>query len=118
MKAEAETGGTQPRSQGCLEPQKLEEAGRSLPQSLWREHSPAWIPVVLLSLDLSGPALPGSLGPCPSWISGTLPHPALPGPQSTSVQSWGRMHSCYVKPPGCGNLSQTPQAKRQVSNVL
>ena len=31
MEMEAETGGTQPPAQGCLEPLELEEAGRTLP---------------------------------------------------------------------------------------
>ena len=88
---EAEMRGTWPKAQGCLEPQKLEEVGRTLPWSLWREHSPAvpgsqrpcpaWISVVWpcldLSgpalLDLSGPALPGSQQPCPTWVSAALP---------------------------------------------
>ena len=69
MKAGAETGGTRPRAQGRLEPHKLEEAGRTLPWSLRREHSPAWISVVLPPLGLSGPALPGSKWSCPSWVS-------------------------------------------------
>ena len=45
MKGEAETGGTRPRSQGRLEPQKLEEAGRTVPWSLLDLSSPAraWI---------------------------------------------------------------------------
>jgi hypothetical protein len=38
---EAETGVMQPQAKGCLEPQMLEEAGRTLPQSLQREHSSA-----------------------------------------------------------------------------
>lgn len=39
-KTEAETGGKQPQAQGHLEPRRLEEAGRALPWSLWREHDP------------------------------------------------------------------------------
>ena len=52
-------GGTQPRAQGRLEPQKLQEAGRTLPWSLWREHSPAHLDLSVSALprpDLSGPA--------------------------------------------------------------
>ena len=60
MKPEAERGGTRPQVQGRLEPQKLEEAGRGLPCSIWREHSPAWISGVLPPLKLSGPDPPGS----------------------------------------------------------
>ena len=41
-----------PQAQGHLEPQTLEEAGRTLPWSLWRGHSPAWIPAALPRLDL------------------------------------------------------------------
>lgn len=37
---EAETGGTQPPAQGRLEPQTPQAAGRTLPWSLGREHSP------------------------------------------------------------------------------
>ena len=104
MKKEVETGGTQPRAQGCLQPQKLEEAGRTVPWSLSRDCSPAqpgsqqpcpaWISVVQPLLDLSGPALPGSQQPalpgsqrpCPAWISAALlcldlSDPALPGSQ-------------------------------------
>ena len=73
VKREAETGGTRPRAQGHLEPQKLEEAGRSLPWSLWREHSPSWISGVLPYVGLRGPAPPGSQWPCPAWISEALP---------------------------------------------
>ena len=95
VKREAETGGTRPRAQGRLEPQKLEEAGRTLPWSLRRENSPAWISVVLPPLGLSGPGLPGSQWPCldlrgpappgsqrpcPAWISVALPCVDLSGP--------------------------------------
>ena len=41
VKTEAEMGGTRLQAQGCLEPQKLEEAVRTLPWILWRELSPA-----------------------------------------------------------------------------
>ena len=40
VKTEAEMGGVRPQAQGRLEAQKLEEAGRTLPWSLWRERSP------------------------------------------------------------------------------
>ena len=42
METEAETGGTQPQAQGNLEPQELEEAGRTLPGAcgLWTGRSP------------------------------------------------------------------------------
>ena len=78
MKAEAETGGMRPQAQGRLEPQKLEEAGRSLPWSLRREHSPAWISV----------ALPGSQGSSLTWSSAALPCqdlrvPVPPGSQGS-----------------------------------
>lgn len=39
---EAGMGRMWPHAQGCWNPKKLEEAGRSLPWSLWREHRPAW----------------------------------------------------------------------------
>ena len=89
MKTEAETGRTRPQAQGHLETQKLEEAGRTLPWSLWREHSPAypWISVVLSLLDLSGPALPASQGPCPSWMSVAQPCLDLSGPTPPGSQS-------------------------------
>ena len=54
VKAEAEMGGAWPEAQGRLEPQKLEEAGRTLPWSLRRAPSPA---------------LPGSEWSCHVWIS-------------------------------------------------
>ena len=58
QRTEAEMGGTWPKVQGCLEPQKLEKLGRIFAWSLWREHSPA---------------LPGSPWSCPSWVSVVLP---------------------------------------------
>lgn len=33
MKTEADTGGIQPQVEGCPEPQRLEEAGRTLPRA-------------------------------------------------------------------------------------
>ena len=39
MKMEPEMGGRWSQAQGRLEPKKLEEAGRTLPWSLWRERS-------------------------------------------------------------------------------
>lgn len=54
MRTEAEMRRTRPPARGHLEPQKLEEAGRTLPWSLRSEHSPA---------------PPGSQWSCPAWIS-------------------------------------------------
>lgn len=61
MKTKTQMGGMWPQAQGCLEPQNLEEAGRTLPsEPLEGAPFPTWISVVLPRLDLSGPALPGS----------------------------------------------------------
>ena len=113
MKAEAETGGTRPRAQGRLESQKLEEAGRTLLWSLRREHSPAWISAVLPLLDLSSPAPPGSQWSFPRGSQWSCPTririPALPGCQTSSLQSWESMNSCGFMHPGYGNLLWMPQ---------
>lgn len=36
-----EVGGTRPQAKECLEPQELEEAGRTLPKALQRDCDPA-----------------------------------------------------------------------------
>lgn len=54
MRTEVEMRGTRPPARRHLEPQKLEQAGRTLPWSLRREQ---------------GPAPSGSQHPCPAWIS-------------------------------------------------
>ena len=41
MKTEAETAVIRLKTRNTRSPQKLEEAGRTLPWSLWRKHSPA-----------------------------------------------------------------------------
>ena len=72
MKPGVQMGGMRSRAQGCLEPQKLEEAGRTLPWSLWRE----WGPV---PPGTEQPNLPGSWRPCPVSISVVLsPLPTPP----------------------------------------
>lgn len=58
VRTEAEMGGMWSPAQGRREPQKLEEARRTLPRSLRREPSPA---------------PPGSQQPCPAWISDWSP---------------------------------------------
>ena len=69
MKPEAETGGTRPRAEGRLEPQKLEEEEGPSPGD---SGGTAVVPC----LDLSGPVPPGSQGSCLD-----LSHPVPPDSQ-------------------------------------
>nr|XP_060483223.1 uncharacterized protein LOC132674675 isoform X2 [Panthera onca] len=104
VKTQAETGGTQTQAQGRLEPRRLEEAGRALPWSLWREHGPSWISVALPCLDLCGPALPGSQWSCPSWISEALPLLDLTALPHLDLRlgcpELGGIHPCGFESPG------------------
>ena len=80
-------GGRQLGAQGSLEPQKLEEAGRTLPGASGGSTALSHlVSGVMLRLDLSSPALPGSQWSCPAWISVALPCLDLSGPAPPGSQ--------------------------------